>query len=170
VEEPAHLWAVGFDDTERAAGFRDDIAKLAERHCLALFDSAVAVRYGDGSTTLDGEPVLAPINLRGHGWASWFAALALGAPPLTATAVRSLSRGTASGSSKLVAIEDDFLREVGGLMQPGTSVLFVLGRATDADALLAGIRGLGGTVLKTSVDLETAKRIQSALSTPGDHR
>jgi len=169
MEEAAHLWALGFDDTERAARVRDEIAKLAERHCLALFDSAVAVRYGDGSTTLDGEPVLAPINLCGHGWASWFAAFTLSAPPLTAAAARSLSRGTASGGSKLVAIEEDFLRDVERLMQPGTSVLFVLGLTTDADALLAGIRGLGGTVLKTSVDLETAKRIQSALSAPGDH-
>ena len=170
MEETAHLWAVGFDDTERAAGFRDDIAKLAERHCLALFDSAIAIRYGDGSTTLDGEPVLAPINLSGHGWASWFAAFTLGAPPLTAAAVRSLSRGTASGNSKLIAMEEDFLRDVHRLMKPGTSVLFVLGRTTDAEALLAGLRGLGGTVLKTNVDLETAKRIQSALSAPGDHR
>jgi uncharacterized membrane protein len=168
VEEPAHLWAVGFDDTERAAGFRDEIAKLAERHCLALFDSAVAVRYGDGSTTLDGEPVMAPIKLGGSGWASWFAALALGAPPLTPAAARSLSRGTASGTSRLIAVEEDFLRDVQRLMQPGTSALFVLGRTTRAEDLLAGIRGLGGTVLKTNVDLDLARQIQAALSAPSD--
>jgi uncharacterized membrane protein len=165
--ETAHLWAVGFDDIGRAAQVRDEVAKLAERHCLALFDSAVAVRYGDGTTTLDGEPVLAPVSLRGHGWAGWFAALALGAPPLTPAAVRSVVRGAGGAAPGPVAIEEAFLRDVERLMKPGTSALFVLGRTVDPEALLAGIRGLGGTVLKTSVDLETARRIQSALSAAG---
>ena len=32
------------------------------------------------------------------------------------------------------------------------------------DAILRGIRGMGGTVLKTNVDLERAKLIQSTLA------
>jgi uncharacterized membrane protein len=36
------------------------------------------------------------------------------------------------------------------------------------DAILHEIRGLGGTVLKTNVDLERAKLIQSALTASGD--
>jgi hypothetical protein len=32
------------------------------------------------------------------------------------------------------------------------------------DAILRGIRGMGGTVLKTNVDLERAKLIQATLS------
>jgi hypothetical protein len=35
------------------------------------------------------------------------------------------------------------------------------------DSILQGIRGLGGTVLKTSVDLERAKLIQSTLHAEG---
>jgi hypothetical protein len=38
----------------------------------------VSVRYADGSTTLDGKPVAAPVELRGSGIAGWLAALALG--------------------------------------------------------------------------------------------
>jgi uncharacterized membrane protein len=168
MEQTAHIWAVGFPDTQRAAEVRDEVAKLAGQHCLALFDSAVAVRYGDGTTTLDGEPIVDPIDLCGHGAAGWFAALALGAPPLTLAAVRSVLRGAGDAASPPVGLEEDFLRDVERLMQPGTSVLFVLGRTTDAEALFAGIRGLGGTVMKTNVDLELARRIQSALSAPDE--
>ena len=50
-----------------------------------------------------------------------------------------------------VGISDDFVREVKGLMKPGTSVLFVLDEGGDMDAILHAIRGLGGTVLKTNV-------------------
>ena len=36
------------------------------------------------------------------------------------------------------------------------------------DAILHAIRGLGGTVLKTNVDLERAKLIQSTLAASAD--
>ncbi len=63
-------------------------------------------------------------------------------------------------------IGDDFIREIKDIMQPGTSVLFVVDRAEDLNAILDAIRGLGGTVLKTNVDLDRAKLIQSVLAAP----
>jgi len=36
----------------------------------------------------------------------------------------------------------------------------------DMEVILHGIRGLGGTVLKTNVDVERARLIQSTLSAP----
>jgi uncharacterized membrane protein len=67
-----------------------------------------------------------------------------------------------------VGISDDFVREVADLIQPGTSVLFVLDKGGDMDAILHAIRGLGGTVLKTNVDLERANLIQSTLAASSD--
>jgi uncharacterized membrane protein len=49
-------------------------------------------------------------------------------------------------------ISDDFVREVRGLMKPGTSAIFLLDCEGDMDVILAAIRGLGGTVLKTNVE------------------
>ena len=154
-----HLWAIGYDDMGRAAQVRDAITRLAEGHCLTLLDVAVAVRYPDGSVTLDGEPFLTPKPIRGRTIAGFLAGLALGAPPLTGGAVNALLHGTAG-----VGISDHFVGEVEGLMKPGTSALFVLEKEGDMDAILQGIRGLGGTVLKTNVDLERAKLIQSTLA------
>jgi len=48
-------------------------------------------------------------------------------------------------------------------MRPGTSAIFVLDSEGDLDVVLHRIRGLGGTVLKTNVDVERARLIQSAL-------
>jgi len=50
-------------------------------------------------------------------------------------------------------------------MKPGTSALFVLDDDGDMDVILHTIQGLGGTVLKTNVDLERAKLIQRTLAT-----
>jgi uncharacterized membrane protein len=50
------------------------------------------------------------------------------------------------------------------MMKPGSSSLFVLDDEGDLDVILHKIRGLGGTVLKTNVDLGRAKLIQSSLA------
>jgi uncharacterized membrane protein len=159
-----HLWAIGYDDMGRAAQVRGEIVALSERHCLILLDTAVAVRYPDGSVTLDGEPFVPVTIHRGRTIASFLAGLALGAPPLTCAAVGALQRGTGTAASAAVGIGEYFVNEVGLLMKPGTSALFVLDQEGDMEAILQGIRGLGGTVLKTTVDLTRAKLIQSTLA------
>ena len=74
--------------------------------------------------------------------------------------------GTGAAMAISVGIEDDFVREVEGLMKPGTSAIFVLDDEGDMDVILHSIRGLGETVLKTNVDLERAQLIQSTLAAP----
>ena len=49
-------------------------------------------------------------------------------------------------------------------MQPGTSALFVLDSEGDMEVILHAIQGLGGTVLRTNVDVKRAKLIQSTLA------
>jgi uncharacterized membrane protein len=159
-----NLWAVGFDDTARAAEVRDVMTSLAwEKHQLILLDVAVAVRYCDGCFTLNGVPF--PAVAKGHSStvAHFLAGLALGAPPLTGAAVGAMF-ATIGAAPAEVGISGNFVREVEGLIKPGTSVLFVLDEAGDMDAILHAIQGLGGTVLKTNVDLERAKLIQSTLA------
>ena len=160
----AHLWAVGYDDERRAEQMRDEIAGLSERHSLVLRDTAVAVRYVDGSFTLDGEPYVPAVNIGSRGLASLLARLALGAPPLTAAAVGFSLRSTHCTDTGAATISEDFVGEVQRMMKPGTSALFVLDEVGDLDAILKGIRGLGGTVLKTTVDLPRATLIQGTLA------
>jgi len=158
-----HLWAIGYGDMERAAQVRAEITRLGESRCLILRDTAVVVRYPDGSVTLNGEPLVTAPSFRSPFFASFLAGLALGAPPLTGAAACAFVRAS-GGTATEAGIDDDFVSEVQALMKPGTSTLFVLDQEGDMPAILQGIRGLGGTVLKTNVDLERAKLIQSSLA------
>jgi uncharacterized membrane protein len=161
-----HLWAIGYDDMERAGRTRGAIARLGDQHCLILLDIAVVVRYPDGRLTVDGEPFVATHTIGRHGFASFLAGLALAVPPLTGAAVGALvSRRAALAKA---GIDEGFVTETEALMKPGASVLFVLDQECDREAILQGIRGLGGRVLKTNVDLEQAKRIQSTLAAAED--
>jgi len=162
----AHLWAVGYDNTERAEQIRAEITKLGERHSLVLLETAVAVRYADGSLTLDGVPRVAALDFSRNSLAGLLAGLALGAPPLTAAAADSLVKSTRRFSAE-VGIGESFVAEVEALMKPGSSVLFVLDQDASMEPVLQGIRGLGGTVLRTNVDMDRARLIQSTLAGRG---
>jgi uncharacterized membrane protein len=163
----AHLWAIGYDSMERADQVRDEITKLgwdtghAGRY-LILLDIAVVVRHADGSFTLDRKPFPGVANILVCAAVGFLAGLAVAAP-LTGATVGALLGGAGTVAAR-VGIGEDFIREVEGLMKPGTSALFVLNDAGDVDMILHTIRGLGGTVVRTNVDLERAKLIQSTLA------
>jgi len=161
-----HLWAIGYDDPERAHRVRDEVVRLGwgTRH-LILEDAAVVVRRPDGSFTLEREPFPAASNILGCTAAGFLAGLVIGAP-LTGATIGALMGGAGTAVAARAGIGDDFVNEVKALMKPGTSALFVLDSEGDMDVILHSIRGLGGTVLKTNVDVERARLIQSTLAAP----
>jgi uncharacterized membrane protein len=163
-----HLWAIGYDNVARASEVRQEITKLGwdsgkGGKYLLLYDIAVVVRHPDGSFTLDQQPFSGIANIVACTGAGFLAGLALAAP-LTGATIGALlgSAGTAAVSHAV--IDEGFIRDVETLMKPNTSALFVLDNDGDMEVILHTIRGLGGTVLKTNVDLERAKLIQSTLA------
>jgi len=168
MTKSGNLWAIGYDDMGRANQIRDEIISLGwEKHYLLLNDVAVVVRHPDGSFTLNREKFPAAANILGCSVVGFLAGLVVGVPITGATIGAMVGgAGTAVAVSASVGIGDDFIRDVERLMKPGTSALFVLDDAGDMDVILHKIRGLGGTVLKTNVDVEHAKVIQSTLAAP----
>jgi uncharacterized membrane protein len=167
MTEEAHLWVVGFDNTIRAEEVRKEIAQLAgPQEYLQLLDLAVVVRWNDGSLTCEREAFPRIENIAGSSMIGLLVGLVVGAPLVGATIGGVVGSAAAAVVSK-VGIDDAFIGEVGNMIGPGTSALFVLDNVGDLEVILNRIRGLGGTILKTNVDLEQAKVIQSALSSKG---
>ena len=159
----AHLWAIGYDEPAHAERARAEVTSLAGAgQYLVLLDVAILARAVDGSYTLNREPFPLTSNILGGGTLGFLAGLALAAP-LTGAAIGALLVTAASSVANAVGIENAFIRDVEGLMKPGTSALLVLDDQGDMEVILHAIRGLGGTVLKTNVDLECAKLIQATL-------
>jgi uncharacterized membrane protein len=126
----------------------------------------VVVRHPDGSFTLNREKFPAAANILGCSVVGFLAGLAVGAPITGATVGAMVGGAGTAAVSASAGISNDFVKEVERLMKPGTSAIFVLDDEGDMDVILHKIHGLGGTVLKTNVDLEHAKLIQSTLSAP----
>jgi len=167
----SHLWAVGYDDVGHAEHVRDVIGSLGHEHSLVVLDVAVVVRYADGSVTIDGEPFVAPTKHQPHSFASFLANMALSAPLLTGPAVGS-RLGSTGTTVQGAAISDEFVNEVAGMIKPGSSALFVLDQHADAklETILQRIQGLGGTIVKTTVDLPRVKQIQLALAATANYQ
>ena len=174
----SHLWAIAYDDMSRAEQVREEVKKLAWDPGRAgkdflLLDAVVVVRHSDGTFSIDREPFRGIANILACTAAGFLAGLAI-AVPLSGAVVGAVLGGAGTAASAAASgISEAFIREVEGLMKPGTSALFVLDDAGNMEVILHDIRGLGGTVLKTNVDLERAKLIQSTLaaaSTPTSDR
>ena len=164
----AHLWAIGYDDVGRADRVREEIIRLGwDRPYLILDDIAVVVRHPDGTFTLNREPFPAVAHVMGLTLLGLLAGLVT-AMPLAGAAVGAALGGVNTAVAAAALIDAEFVRDVERMMKPGTSALFVLDDQGDMDVILHSIRGLGGTILKTNVDLERARLIQSALTAAPD--
>jgi uncharacterized membrane protein len=169
MADTSHLWAIGYDDVSRASVVRDEITRLSWEpgHAgkyLILEDVAVVVRHPDGSFTLDRQSFPAVGNILSCTAVGFLAGLVVAAP-LAGAAIGAFigGAGTLAWAAES-GISADFIQEVEKLMRPGTSALFVLDEEGDMDVVRHTLQGLGGTVLKTNVDLERAKLIQSTLA------
>jgi len=167
MKSSRHLWAVGYDDMGRASQVREEITRLGwVEHRLLLEDVALVVRHLDGSFTLDREPFPTATNILGCSAVGFLAGLVLGVPVIGATIGAIVGGAGTVTSLTATGIDREFAMEAQRLMKPGTSAVFLLDREGDMDAILHAIRGLGGTVLKTNVDVERARLIQATLAAP----
>jgi uncharacterized membrane protein len=159
-----HLWAIGFDDMTRADRVRDQIIRIGQHPSeLILKDVSVVVRHPDGSLTIDRQPVAA-LNYFLQCTAVGFLTGMVLYAPLTGATVGAMMGGADIAASTALGIHHDFIREVEGLLRPGTSALFVLDVPKNLDRIYDQIRVLGGTVLRTDVDVDRARLVQSILS------
>jgi uncharacterized membrane protein len=127
-----HLWAIGYDDMERAHQVKDHVISLGwDKSYLILTDIAVVVRNVDGSFTLDREPFPIVGNLAWCTAVGFIAGLVVAAPLGGALVGAVIGGGGTVLEAVSLGIDAEFVREVEALMKPGTSALFVLDNEGD---------------------------------------
>jgi len=92
------------------------------------------------------------------------AALGVGGAALGATGGAVMAFDDVTTWRDTFGLSDDFVKEVGGMVQPGQSAVFALARATDPAAVAERFRGYGGKIVRTTLPPEQSKKLQETLA------
>jgi len=178
----AELIVVGFKkDMYRASEVLNTLQDMNDSWVVDLRD-AVAV-YRDYSGKLRVDQSYQMTSNQGAAWGGLFGGLlgALFAAPFTGGA--SVAAVLAAGSLTGVAlgatagaidasswkedygISEDFVRQVGTMVQPGDSAIFALLRTIDPELVAAQFKGYGGTILRTTLTPVQRQRVEETLHT-----
>lgn len=159
------LFAIAYDDEFKAEEVRLTLAKLQVEHLIELDDAAVVVKNKEGKVILK-----QAVNLTTAGAASGgFWGLLIGTlffVPLFGAAVGAAT-GAISGALTDIGVDDNFMKELGQNLQPGTSALFILVKKITPDKVLDEVSKYGGKILRTSLGKDDEKKLQEVLDNHG---
>ena len=156
----SNLIVLAFKDKNGAFEMRDELMKLQKEHLIALDDAAVVVREDDGKPKVRQATSLVGAGaLGGAFWGMLIGLLFLA--PWLGMAVGALG-GAIGGKFADVGVDDDFIKEVGNTIEPGTSALFLLVREAASDRVLDAVKDYDATVLQTSLSDEDEAKLREA--------
>jgi uncharacterized membrane protein len=176
------LIVVGFHGKHRASEVLGQLEQLTYDWSLQMKDAVAAYRTDDGRLRVDQS--VQPTTKEGAGYGAFIGGIigALLAAPFTgglsaAAAAATLGVGAATAGTiggaigaedadtfkREYGISDDFVKEVGGMIQPGDSAVFAVIRGGNAEQMAERFRGYGGTILRTSLSPKVAQRVQETL-------
>ena len=157
----SELIVIGYDNLFEAEEVRIRLIKMQREYLIDLEDAVVAVKQPDGKVKLNQAIDLTAAGAVGGGfWGALIGLLFLN--PLLGAAVGA-GAGAISGALSDVGINDGFMKDLAGHLQPGTSALFVLVRKVTPDKALEELKGTGGKILKTSLSHDDEAKLQAAL-------
>jgi len=154
---------VGFPTVSEAEEVRRDLVDIQKEELIALEDAVVVENDVDGKVHLRQALNLTTAGAIGGGfWGSLVGLLFLN--PLLGAAVGA-GIGAASGSLSDLGINDNFLREVGETLPPGTAALCLLVRNSTPDRLVERLRTHAphARLLRTSLSHTDEERLRQLL-------
>jgi len=178
----AQLIVVGFKkDMYRASEVLNKLQDMDDDWVVDLHDAVAVYRDYNGKLRVDQSYQMT--TGEGAGWGTlWGSLIGLTlAIPLTGGATApeagALAAGALAGGAMgagLGAIDaswwkdefgipDDFVKQVGGMVQPGDSAIFALLRTADPALVADQFRGYGGTILTTTLSRDQQSKVENVL-------
>ena len=162
------LIAIAYDDLEQARDVTRTIGELQKSHVVELSDSVIVERRENGSIKLhQSRPMAAMGAASGALWGGLIGLIFM--VPLLGVAIGGAA-GAAGGALTDYGIEDDFMREIGERLQPGTAAVFLLVAKSTPDKLLPELARFGGHVMQTSLSDEAEQHLREATEARAEAR
>jgi uncharacterized membrane protein len=155
------LIVVGFKDEFKADEVMSELRRLQSEYLVDLEDAAIVVRNQEGKVKIkQAQELVAAGAVSGSYWGILLSVLFFN--PIFALV--GAAAGALSGALADIGIDDNFMRDLGTTIEPGTSAIFVLVRKSTPDRVLADLSKFEGKVLRTSLSKEDEAKLQAALS------
>jgi uncharacterized membrane protein len=156
------LIAIVYPTEAKAEEVRNKLFGLQREYLIKLGDAVIATKTDSGKVKLNQiVNTTAAGAAQGSFWGLLIGLLFLN--PLFGVAVGAAS-GALGGALTDVGINDAFMKELAGNLEPGKAALFVLAQEMTADKVMKEIEGFGGVVLKTSLDETKEQALRDALA------
>ncbi len=154
---------IAFDTEQQAEEVREKVLGLQKDYLIEIGDAVIAVRDANGRVKLN--QIIHPAASGAVSGAFWGMLVGwLFMMPIAGAAVGAAG-GALGGSLVDVGInDDDMRRQANEALKPGTAGLFLLIRKMTTDKVLEDLKGLGGTVIRTSFDHAKEQALQAALA------
>ena len=160
----SELIVIVYPSEAKAEEVRQRLFKMQREYLLTLSDAVIATKSPDGHVKLNqivNTTALGAVS--GSFWGLLIGAIFL--MPALGAAVGAAS-GALGGALTDFGIEDAFMKDLAGSIQPGSAALFILSQKMTADKVIEGIKDAGGVVLKTSLDRTKEQQLRDALASP----
>ena len=158
----SELIVIGYDDRFKAEEVRLAMLKMQQDYLVDIEDAVVAVRDDNGKVKLNQIHHLVGAGaVGGSFWGLLIGLLFMN--PLLGVAVGAAT-GAVVGALSDVGINDEFMKELGQTLTPGSSALFVLVRKMTPDKVVEELTPYGGKVMRTSLSKADEAKLQEALS------
>ena len=156
------LVVIAFPTEAKAEEVRQKLLAMQKEYLLELGDAVIAVKDAQGGIKLNQLINTTAVGaVSGAFWGTLIGLIFL--MPLAGAALGAAS-GAIGGALSDAGLNDKWMKETAAAIQPGTAALFVLVRKVTADKVLEGLKGEGGTVMKTSLDHTKEAALQAALA------
>lgn len=157
----SELIVIVYPSEATAEGVRQRLFKLQREYLIELGDAVIATKNSDGHIKLNQLLNATAVGaVSGSFWGLLIGALFL--MPAVGAAVGAAS-GALSGALTDFGIDDAFMKDLSGSLQPGDAALFILAQKITADKVIEQIKDQGGVILKTSFDRTKEQKLRDAL-------
>ncbi|ARE38617.1 hypothetical protein RGUI_0476 [Rhodovulum sp. P5] len=156
------LLVIGYDTPEKAEEARDDLFRLSRNYLAEVGDAVVATADDKGRVRLN--QIVTPWMVGATGGSFWGLLIGLlFLHPLLGVA-SGAAAGAVSGALSDFGIRDDFMKDVGRVLQPGQAALFILANKASSERVIEQLATHGGEVLRTNLSHADEERIKSAFA------
>lgn len=168
----ADLVVLDFDGTDTADIVLGKLRELRKEHLIDMLDAVVVIRPEEGDIQIKQS-----VNLTAIGASSGLSTGALVGTlagllvlnPMAGFAIGGMAgaaMGALSGRLSDYGINDQFIKDLGETIKPGTSALFVHVAKATTDKVVAEIKQYEPRILKTSLSNEQEDKLRALLAGP----